>query len=970
MSAPNINRILKNPRSPLASDVFIFQRVDVSKPENKNIPEFGTPYATMGAAVKEDFPNHKFAWREGPGEDGLYTNVFIADLVTQHLYNWEINDEPQWPTITQTFVILRSAYVASPADPETTYPPPPSEKIDLTGYEITATQEVRSGNERLDSLYVVVQVQREKIDTPLEWQEFDVDTGQVRNFTRQKVPAGTSGSTTNDSGTYSETTPFNQYWSILDTKQAAGLAGGAIDGVSTRNWDFVMDYYWPPILDYIFIQAILEDPGDSTSDLEGYVTANIFKADQYNGPCNAHMVETWYKDVPPLIEPDVLLPNEIDFQGADLRIYVPRSLHGRYVIWDSGVSQVFPATDPQFWPASVIASVDITPQNGGWLQRVLTVDAPSLTGQSSGLVLSVSLPTVDGFTLSWTPQVGGSNTTSVNVAQSPEFDTGFLPGYQGLVVAAGTNTVAVTGAEQGRPYYAQVTRNGVVSNIVFCQADPSAILQVLLNGIVLSSTNTVDAGTSAPGQTTQTPLTLRNTGSQILTNIVASLTGDDDQFTLSNISTALNPGQSQTLTVSFTPTSGGAKSAELSIAHDGEGSNPFLLTLSGSSVAPELRVEEPLNTVIPPEGTIDFGDFTTTAITKTIYLRNTGTAELEDIVGSISGLNSQDFEITTSPASTLAQAATTSLVVTFLPSPDESSPNQREATLSFTSNDPDSPYTVNLTGLYDPPEAPGALDLGFVANFNGPVYAIAADKDGSIYVGGQFDNVNGDGVDNLVKLDSTGARDGSFSCTVNNTVRALAIDADGNLLVGGLFTEIGFEGIPYIARVSDTGTVDVTFNPIAGDVVTCIAVQPDGKILIGGDFLTVGGGNPPFLARLETDGSVDATFDSEVNGIVYAIVVLPDGKILIGGDWEGGGTTPPPTTEPPPTTIPIPTTLPPTTEVFTTAPPTPPPTTVPPTTPIPTTPPPTTPPPPTTGPPTTEPPPPTTEPPPPTTEPP
>lgn len=937
----------------MATDIFVRYVCNIKKaPNDGATPAFGTSYAAVTGAIKEPYPDHKFCWQTEPDEAGNVIRWFLADLPTQQLYNWVYSDQGDWPSITQTFVIPRADYKATPANPETTYPPPPNANFDLTGFAITGTSEVRIGDERLDSLYVAVEVVREKIDTPQSSQRFDPDTGAIRVFTRQKVPAGTPGSTVNESGQYSEVNATNSLWSDKLVEYAPGLAGSAVGGESSRTWRFSLDYYYPPVLDYLRFQVVNEDPGDIFSDVIGYIVTPIWKVDQYNGPCNATMVERWTLNPPAFVAPDKLLPKEIQFLGTSgLNVFVPRSLHQDVVIFENGFVQFYPATTPTYWPASMVVSVDVAPQYNGWLQRIITIDAPSLDGVAPALLLTQTAQDSDSFTLGWTPEtpLPATHPTTVNIATSPDFDTGFLPGYQGLVLAAGITSLEVTGAIPGRVYYAQVLRDADVSNIVTCMIEPSAVIQVSRNGITLTSGEDVNAGSIAPGQTNPLTFVVANRGILLLNNLTLSLSGANaNQYSLGSLSsTSVPPGGSASFQVTFAPTTGGSKSATVSIGHDGTGPNPFLIDLVGTAVAPILQLEQPLNTVIPSGGSSNFGTFTTAPISKTFYVRNTGSASLGDLFCSISGAADSDYTVTAQPAdTTLPPSGLTNFTVEFNPVADDTLPALRQAQLLITNNSETNPFVVNLLGTYAPPGSPGSGDETYVVNVNGVVRAIAMLPDGSAIIGGNFNDVEGVTVVNCAKVGPTGTVDASFTPTPNGTVLALAVQEDGDILIGGNFNQVDGNSQSYLARVDSAGVWDSGYTPAVNDQVRAIAIQADGKAVIGGMFTTVNASSKPYIARLNTGGSTDGAFTTEVDGNVNGIAIQSDGKLLVVGDFPGNlppppttTTLPPPTTTmPPTTTVPPPTTTPPpptTTPPPTTAPPpttTPPPTTVPPTT--------------------------------------
>ncbi|HTD65293.1 MAG TPA: immunoglobulin domain-containing protein [Candidatus Limnocylindria bacterium] len=195
-----------------------------------------------------------------------------------------------------------------------------------------------------------------------------------------------------------------------------------------------------------------------------------------------------------------------------------------------------------------------------------------------------------------------------------------------------------------------------------------------------------------------------------------------------------------------------------------------------------------------------------------------------------------------------------------------------------------------LPGMLDPDFHPGTM-------VNGIVRSVAIDPDGRIYLGGQFDLVDGMPRGMIARLSPNGNLDTSFlaAITAGLSVYAVAVQADGQLIVGGSFS--GAEGLPrhHLARFNSSGALDTTFDAdiSALGAVWSIAIQDDGKILIGGDFTSVGGIIRNRIARLQTNGVLDTSFSSGdgVNDSVRAMVLQPDGNILIGGAFTLAGST-------------------------------------------------------------------------------
>ncbi|NBV24849.1 MAG: hypothetical protein EBS05_23385, partial [Proteobacteria bacterium] len=185
----------------------------------------------------------------------------------------------------------------------------------------------------------------------------------------------------------------------------------------------------------------------------------------------------------------------------------------------------------------------------------------------------------------------------------------------------------------------------------------------------------------------------------------------------------------------------------------------------------------------------------------------------------------------------------------------------------------------------------GSLDLNFdpALGADDDVYALAVQSDGSILAGGAFTNFGGLGFSRIVRLTANGALDGTFSigAGANGTVRTIAVMADGRIVIAGDFTSYNGVAVPRIARLTSVGALDVTFNPGAGadNTVYSVAVQTNGSVVVGGAFTTFGGLTKNGLTRLNVDGSLDTSFNSGVgaNGPVLNVALRSNGKLMVVG---------------------------------------------------------------------------------------
>ena len=195
-------------------------------------------------------------------------------------------------------------------------------------------------------------------------------------------------------------------------------------------------------------------------------------------------------------------------------------------------------------------------------------------------------------------------------------------------------------------------------------------------------------------------VTLSNNGGGTL-NISAIVTTGANAADFSRTTTCgatLAGGASCTISVSFTPSATGARSANLSVSSDASGS-PHSVSLGGTGVPTPAAVG------LSP-ATLDFGSqiTSTTSAVKTATLSNTGGSTLNISTISISGSNAADFAHTTDCGATLAGGANCTISVTFTPGATGS----RSANLAVSSDATGSPHIVGLmgSGAEPPPQPP------------------------------------------------------------------------------------------------------------------------------------------------------------------------------------------------------------------------------------------------------------------------
>lgn len=159
-------------------------------------------------------------------------------------------------------------------------------------------------------------------------------------------------------------------------------------------------------------------------------------------------------------------------------------------------------------------------------------------------------------------------------------------------------------------------------------------------------------------------------------------------------------------------------------------------------------------------------------------------------------------------------------------------------------------YDRNNLFAFDP--FSGAVS-DFAPNVDGPVYTCTASPDGqSIYIGGNFDTVNGQPAVNVAEIDvTTGALVPGFNASTDQPVTDMSV-LGSRLLISGTFSTVDGQAQRALASVQlDTGAFDPYMNlAIAGRVaensgltrVYRFAVNTAGTEAVAiGNFTTVNG---------------------------------------------------------------------------------------------------------------------------------
>ena len=408
---------------------------------------------------------------------------------------------------------------------------------------------------------------------------------------------------------------------------------------------------------------------------------------------------------------------------------------------------------------------------------------------------------------------------------------------------------------------------------------------LLLEMPVSSSSGTAPAVTLSPSSlsfgsvnvsssSAASTITLTNSGNVALSITSISIGGANaGDFSQTNTcGNSVAAGANCAISVIFTPTATGSRSATLSIADNAAGS-PQTVALTGTGT-----VTAPGVTLSPSSlsfGSVNVGSSSTAS---SVTLANSGNAALSITSISIGGANAGDFSQTNTCGNSVAAGANCAISVVFTPS----AAGARSATLSIADNASGSPQTVALSGTgatssggngglsgqivavagggsTPPSTTPEALQQ---AEFSGPTFLVTSGTGGYILDNGGSEIERVDGSAGTITLfagcevncvEPTTALQPATSVSLVNAstgygAQALAFDANGNIYIAdlgnGFVDKITTGGqlsvIAGCGEISGCGTAPTT-SPMPAlqaefQTVTGVAVDSAGNIYVSDEF--------------------------------------------------------------------------------------------------------------------------------------
>lgn len=183
-------------------------------------------------------------------------------------------------------------------------------------------------------------------------------------------------------------------------------------------------------------------------------------------------------------------------------------------------------------------------------------------------------------------------------------------------------------------------------------------------------------------------------------------------------------------------------------------------------------------------------------------------------------------------------------------------------------------------------DAETGLPTGWRADIDGFLRTLVL-RDGRIYLGGDFQRVNGVQRPFLAEVDSATGNPTNWEPHCSGPVWCVAV-TESLVYAGGLFSLIGDSSRAFAAAIDRTSGVATAWHPRANDLVT--AIVPDGnRVLLGGEFFRLGPAARLCVGAVDVLTGQPTPWDPKLNSSVSDIAVLDSVVYLGGGFTQVGG---------------------------------------------------------------------------------
>lgn len=370
------------------------------------------------------YPNHKLAHVTPQDPDGWSRWYYVNNRTLEDAYNWEYSQADiggrKFDSVLRTYLRPRPSF--SPSSPSIGATMPSSPAGVFTGtYVLAGRQQLRTGDETFDSLYVIDRLNYVRRVTlrNVRWDDalgVPLLTTETLYYTGETVSGSRMDSyflNASDSywgllaeGTIRAGQQISANWFLVTNNEVVPSLDGGV--YTIREYNGYVRQQLPAVLDQTEPVEMMDwvlKGGDSR-----YWPRVKYLRYAFAGEVRAAISEKWYSTLPTLSGLQHLMPLPVVYSCPFYSLHIGPTLHIAFACSaDTGSSdptwgenllsaRTFPATqlvtestsgaasstaDQTDWPDSLKIADDPQPLRGGWLRREITLD---LTFVKKGVV--------------------------------------------------------------------------------------------------------------------------------------------------------------------------------------------------------------------------------------------------------------------------------------------------------------------------------------------------------------------------------------------------------------------------------------------------------------------------------------------------------------------------------------------------------------------------------------------------------
>ncbi len=451
------------------------------------------------------------------------------------------------------------------------------------------------------------------------------------------------------------------------------------------------------------------------------------------------------------------------------------------------------------------------------------------TGSAALTLSSLAISGDFGETNTCGGMVAAGATCSINVTFTPS------------AIGTRTGSLTITDSATGSPQSITLSGTGTAATLTFA---PSSLT---LPSQFLATTSTAMT------------VTVTANGSVAFTSIAVTGVNSSDFAATNTCGSALAFGKSCSVSVTFTPTALGTRTAAVTLTDDATGS-PQTVNLTGAGVSSSA--------LVTPSALNFGGQFVgTTSSSQTVTVTNTGSTPLTVSGVTISGANATNFSETDMCGSSLAADTSCTIGVTFTPS----AVGARAATLTVTNSA--STQSVSLSGTGEAPAVtltPGSLTFPTqVLRTSSAAKTVTLKNSGTATLGITSIGITGSSSKNFTETNTCGS---SLAAGLSCTISVVFAPVSGGAITADLSVSDDAAGSPQTVALGGSGgdfsiavtpasgvsvsqgqqaTYTVTLTPVGGFsqtlAVTCTNAPQLSTCSLSSNSVTLNGTSPSTL---------------------------------------------------------------------------------------------------------------------------